>query len=258
MKIPMKSTNNKVKKLVYFLLICMCFLLINENSNASSGSEVKKDAGFISLNTTTVKEVEPDFASVIFTVENMSDSAKKASEENKKIANAVINAIKSVISEQTDTIKTTNFLVIPVYSTSQGKKTIKNYKASNSITVETRDISKITNIIDTAITNGANRTNSLVYSLQNEKSYCSELYPELLKDLKKQAAALAAAAGTSLDGVKHVNASCTLNSSNGRITFLSKPNLSDAADAISDETTTPLEAGNVKIRIYISADFYVK
>ncbi len=257
MKIKMKLTNNKIKKLVYLLLICVVFTLINESSNAASTNETKKEAGYISLNTSIVKEVEPNYASVIFAVENISDTAQKASDENKKIANTVINAIKSIASQQTDTIKTSGFSVSPIYSsTQQGKRAIKSYKAFNSITVETKDISKIANIIDIAIASGINRTNSLVYSLQNEKSYCNEIYPEVLKDLKNQAAAIAAAAGTSLDGIKRVSASCNLNNSN-RVTLLAKASSSDVIDDSSD-SVTPLEAGKVKIKVYISADFYVK
>ena len=40
----------------------------------------------------------------------------------------IINALKAIASTQTDTIKTTNFSVRPVYSTNAaGKRVIKNY-----------------------------------------------------------------------------------------------------------------------------------
>ncbi len=246
-----------MKKLIYVLLIFVCFFIIKENSDAASVPDTKKDAGFISLNTTSMAEVEPNFATVTFSVENTADNAKKVTEANNLQTSKVINAIKLLASEQTDIIKTKGFSLTPVYSTVQGERKIKNYRAVNSITVETKDITKVADFIDAAVSNGANKTNNLIYSFENDKSYCNGLYPELIKDLKSQAAVIASAAGTSLDGIKHINASCSVNTASGNRIAFAKSNAVSSSDSAL-ETSTPVEAGKVKIRVYVSADFYVK
>ena len=247
-----------MKKIIILFTVLLTFLSINSLTNAAGVYDSKKDAGVISLNNSIVKEIEPNYASISFAVENTANEAKKAVAENNETSNKIIKALKDISSTQTDTIKTTNFSVRPVYSTSStGKRTIKNYMAVNSVKVETKDISKVAAFIDAAIANGANRTDNLSYSLQNEKTICREIYPSLVKELKSTASELALAAGTTLDGLKNLNVSCNTDSvvSNGR--FYAKSMAMDSLNEASIEPT-PVEAGKVKIRVHVNADFYVK
>lgn len=248
-----------MKKNLLIALICTAFL-INITANAAVINDTKKDAGFISLNSSTTKDVDPNIAKVTFAVENTAENAIKASAENNEISNKIINALKTITNVQTDVIKTNNFSIRPVYNTtSSGKRVIKNYTAVNSVTVETKDINKVAKLIDTAIANGANRTDGLTYAFENDKSVCKELYPSLIKELRDQAFSLAQAAGSSLDGIKQINANCVIDSyaSNGRF-FNAKASGLAMDSAIPEAAPTVVEAGKVKIRVYVNADFYVK
>ena len=244
-----------MKNLFIILLLCISVLVCNTSANA----EIKRDAGYISLNNSLVKDVEPNLATITFAVENTASEAQKAALENNEISDKIIKALKLIASPKTDIIKTSNFSVRPVYgSTPAGKRVIKNYSAVNSVRVETKDISKVAKFIDTAISNGANRTDNLVYSLQDEKKVCKELYPNLVKELTSMAQELASSAGTTLDGLKQMNVSCNTDTvSNGRF-FTSKAMAvsNDTMEAASIET--PVEAGKIKIRVYVNADYYVK
>jgi len=245
-----------MKKTILSLVLFTFILFANQFANAAQPQEIKKEAGYISLNGNKEIEVEPNFAKITFAVENTANNAQKATADNNTVSNNIITALKQITNSKDNVIKTTNFSVRPVYATQSRKKTIKNYTAVNSVTVETKDISKVSNLIDTAIENGSNRVNGLSYGYEGEKKVCTDLYPELIKDLKNQANVLAIAAGTSLDGLKHMNASCNMDNyvSNGR--FYTKNTSLDGA--VSESTTTPVEAGKVKIRVYVNADFYVK
>ena len=181
-----------MKKTILSLVLCTFILFASQFANAAQIQEIKKEAGYISLNGNKEIEVEPNIAKITFAVENTANDAQKATAEQ-------------ITNPKDDVIKTTNFSVRPVYSTQGGKRTIKNYTAINSVTVETKDISKVSKLIDTAIANGSNRVNGLSYGFEGQKKVCAELYPELIKDLKSQANILALAAGTSLDGIKHMN-----------------------------------------------------
>lgn len=245
-----------MKKFLLLFLICAFTVSTNQYVNAAINVDTKKEAGYISLNGSKEIEVEPNIAKITFAVENTGNDAQKATAENNTISNTIITALKQIINSKDDVIKTTNFSVRPVYATTGGKRIIKNYTAVNSVTVETKDISKVSKLIDTAIESGSNRVNGLSYGFEGEKKVCTDLYPELIKDLKTQANVLAVAAGTTLDGLKHMNASCNMDSyvSNGR--FYAKNASLDSA--VGESTTTPVEAGKVKIRVYVNADFYVK
>ncbi len=238
---------NKLKLIALF----SAFLLFVPFSYAHEQTQ----QGFISIGDSITKDVEPNLAKVTFAVENTADDAKKASLNNNEISNRIITNLKNIIKPETDVIKTVNFSIRPVYSTEKnGTRVIKNYTAVNTVIVETRDINKITKIIDNAIESGANRTESLTFSFDNEKNVCNDLYPILIKDMMKQANIIANSAGYNIDGIKQLSRACSSDktTSNGR--FYAK----DLAAGTIESATTPVEAGKVKIRIYINADFYIK
>lgn len=234
-------------------LLFLSFLLISQNAYAQ---ENVRPQGFISLGESKTQDVEPNMAKVTFAVENTAESAQKASLNNNEISNQIITELKTILKPETDVIKTVNFSIRPVYSTGKdGAKVIKNYTAVNTVIVETKDIKKITKIIDKAIASGANRTESLTYSFDDEKSICNKLYPELVKDMLEQANIIAKSAGYTVDGIKQMARACSSDktTSNGR--FYAKSNSTDSS---LESIPTPVEAGKVKIRIYINADFYIK
>ncbi len=245
--------NKKILSSILFGIILFSGVCVNAYENG-----IKKEAGYISLNASKTKEIEPNIARVTFAVENTAETAQKATLENNEVSTKIISALKKETNSETEVIKTNNFSVRPVYTTTaSGKRTIKNYSAVNSVIVETKDTKKIAKLIDTAIANGANRTEGLYYSYENDESMCNSLYPELLKELKAQADTIAKSAGSSVEGIKHINASCSTDMavSNGR--FYANAMVSDGAVETA-EISTPVEAGKVKIRVYVSADFYLK
>ena len=151
------------------LLICLIFFSSNV-SIASAIDTSKKEAGFISLSANNEQEVEPNLLVITFSVENTGSDATKASNENKIISNEIITNLKLILTDTNDKIKTTNFNVRPVYSTTPtGKRIIKNYSAVNSVTVETRNIHKASSLIDSAISSGANSVSGLNYLFNEEK-----------------------------------------------------------------------------------------
>lgn len=244
-----------MKKTILSLVLCSFALFANQIANAAQPQEIKKEAGYISLNKTATKEVEPNVARITFAVENTANDVQKATMDNATVSNVIVNAIKPLLANERDTIKTSNFSVNPVYATQGGKRIIKNYTAVNSVTIETREISLVSKLIDTAIASGANRVNGLNYGFEAEKEVCAQMYPDVIKELKSQAGMIAQAAGTSLDGLKHINASCSVDSVVTNTRLYAKGMMEDS---VSVSVSTPVEAGKVKIRVYVNADFYVK
>lgn len=241
------------------LLVLLVFSFIGLNTSVFAVDSIKKEAGYVSLNASESVEMAPNIARVSFSVENTASSAQNATKENNEVSNSVINALKAITTTGTDVIKTNNFSVRPVYTTlKDGSRVIKNYTAVNSITVETKDIKKVSSFIDAAIAAGANRTENLYYSYENDKKLCAEYYPKMLKELRLQADSIASAVGSSVDGVKNIYVSCSMHNtvvSNAR--FLSAKSAGfDTDEAVP--ASAPLEEGKVKINVSVNVDFYVK
>ncbi len=247
-----------MKKFLLIAFLLTLFFGLNQISNAAV-NETKTEKGYISLSESKTQDADPNMAKITFAIENTDDDAQKAAYENNKISNEIINALKQIAIQDQDIIKTNNYSIRPVYSTnSSGKRVIRNYTAVNSITVETKNISEVSKFIDTALANGANRTEGLSYTFDNEKSVCKELYPEIIKDLRQQADTLAHAAGTSVSGIKSLRVSCgTSYASSSRLTAYSRSSSLDN-DLTEDTAPAVVEPGKVKVRVNVNADFYVK
>ncbi len=256
-KLFRKNKEGNMKKFIIIsIFLGLIFTSVNFNALAN---ETTQEKGYISLSGERTKEVEPNLATITFAVENTAQTAQKAAEENNAASNKIITALKDITNAQTDVIKTSNFSIAPIYSNpSSGKREIKSYSAVNSVTVQTKDISKVSKLIDTAIASGANRTNNLYYTFENNNSICNELYPEILKELKNNAQTIAIAGGSAVTGIKHINASCNTDMaiSNGRF-FNAKAMMADGA-AGESAISTPVESGKVKVRVYVNVDFYLK
>lgn len=128
----------------------------------------------ISVTGTATSEVKPDLLHVQFGVETQQKTAKEALEENSSLMNKVIGAIKQAGITDAE-ISTSNFNIYPVYDyyqdklTGRGTQELVGYRVSNIISVETKKLDLVAPIIDNAVVSGANRIDSVFFSLSPEK-----------------------------------------------------------------------------------------
>lgn len=229
-------------------------------SYSYAANEVQQERGYISLRGTASREVTPNVAEISFTVENFNKDLKTAIADNNKTATAVVNAIKSKLNKDKDIIKTGRISVTPNYNYSKdGKKSLKDYTVVNSVTIRTEQVDNISQIVDAALSNGANRMNGLNFMFTEDKKICQEMYPDIIKDLRNQANILSSGFGSALSGIKFLTASCGKQYST---MYRNAPMLSAkayAADGAAEESySAPIEAGKVKIDANVEVQIFVK
>ena len=127
----------------------------------------------ISVTGTATTSVEPDLLIITFGVETQEKTAKQALEKNSQLMNSVVTSIQDVgISE--DELSTSRFNIHPVYDSyrdESGRYTqeLIGYRVTNSISVETTNLDFAADIIDSAVGVGANRVDSVYFTLSPEK-----------------------------------------------------------------------------------------
>ena len=127
----------------------------------------------ISVTGTATTSVEPDLLIITFGVETQEKTAKQALEKNSQLMNSVVTSIQDVgISE--DELSTSRFNIHPVYDSyrdESGRYTqeLIGYRVTNSISVETTNLDLAADIIDSAVGVGANRVDSVYFTLSPEK-----------------------------------------------------------------------------------------
>jgi uncharacterized protein len=82
---------------------------------------------------------------------------------------------------------------------------ISGYRASNVVTVEVKDPSKIGPVIDAAMNGGANTVNNISFGLKEDESVKKEALSTATRDARAQAEAMASALGLRITRVVEVN-----------------------------------------------------
>ena len=241
-------------KLRFLCALALCFISLG------SFAAINEEDGYISVSSSVTKEVDPDKAEVVFYVETSEKTAQEASDKNKAITNAVIDAIRpEVLGNANDSIKTSAFVVRPdYYWTKDNKKILNSYVATNSVYVVTTNIQNAGKIIDLAIQAGATKVDSFKLTLDNVNNYCTGVLEEAARDTQFKAGSVAKVLGTSVTGVKSIVTSCsTQNVSHAPYRLLAKNAVSESAD-VAGSVSTPIEAGKIKIFANVNASYKLK
>lgn len=230
-------------------------------AGALNNNEIEK--GYISVSYTAEKEVSPDTVEISIAIKT--DDRKSMSvavEKNKEISDKIYQYLKNNINPSNgDYIKTSNYSANPSYSYDSGKRIFQKYEVSNNIIVHTKSIDKISTLIDKSLVLGATNVDSLNFSLSEKDAQCGELLSKATQQAKKRADIVAAAAGTSVTGIKNIETSCTLNRYNN-VHFTRNSYAMKAMDAAAPEMATGsspnIESGVITVYSNINASFYVK
>lgn len=168
----------------------------------------------LSVSGTATTSVDPDLVNIQFGVEVQKETAKEAFDANTIQMNAIIDAIKSVgITD--DEISTAQLTIYPVYESYHDKESniyrqkLVGYSVSNIIRVETKKMDLASNIIDNAVNAGANRVDSVYFTLspQRQMQVSDDLLAEAIKNARSKAEKALLPLDYQIIGVKHVSLS---------------------------------------------------
>ena len=189
-------------------------LYLENNPAMAQEAPISSDEKIISVTGTATTSVEPDLLVITFGVETQELTAKHALDTNSQTMTSIIDAIKTTDITD-DEINTSRFNIYPVYEgyedpiTKRWKQDLTGYQVTNTITVETANLDIAADIIDGAVTAGANRVDNVSFTLSPEKHM--ELKDDLIEKAIMNAQTKAENALASLDysiaGVKAVSLS---------------------------------------------------
>jgi uncharacterized protein YggE len=118
-------------------------------------------------------KVRPDIAtaSIGVVVENKDLSVAQAQSIEK--ANKILDTLKRMGIKERD-IQTENYTITPEYDYIEGKQVFRTYKITNTFRVTLRDLSRIGEIIDSAVASGANVVNNITFTIENPEKYYNQ------------------------------------------------------------------------------------
>lgn len=137
------------------------------------------------------REVQPDKATIVLGVQTRSRTPAAAASANADRMTAIRAALTRAGVPAKD-ISTAHY---SLYFEQGRTPADTQYVASNMVTVETRQLDKVGQIIDTGLGAGANNINSLQYDLSDRTATQTAALGDAVGHARRQAEAMAAAAG---------------------------------------------------------------
>jgi uncharacterized protein YggE len=149
----------------------------------------------------------PDEAWVYLSIVTEDLDAKKAQDDNRVIANAVIDAIKmwGVSASDIET-ETYSLSKIQDWDPDLRKYIDKGYRLTHTIKVTTTRINDLGDLVDTAVGAGANQVQRVTFTLsdQSERSARDEALKKAAEPAKEKAQLLATSTGATLGEITHI------------------------------------------------------
>lgn len=159
---------------VLVVSVTMGSLSLAQNVDAQEVTPFPSREKTISVAGIASASVKPDLLNVNFGVETQEKTAKQALDSNSELMNKVISAIKQAGIPESE-IGTSSFNISPVYDSYEDKLTgrwtqeLIGYRVANVITVSTVKLDSAAGIIDNAVSAGANRVDSVYFTLSPAK-----------------------------------------------------------------------------------------
>ena len=237
------ALSNMPRPLPLKLIVPAVALLTSALSFGSLDARAEEpDKRTLSLSATGEALMTPDKVDVNTGVTSEGQTARAALDKNTEAMTKVVDGLKAAGIAPKD-IQTTDLSISPIYEKkSQGYASfITGYRVTNQVHITVRDTKKLGNILDTAVSLGANRINSIDFGVSK---------PEPLKDeARKQAVANAIANAKLYAQAADVELGPVLSITEESRTVM--PRFEAAAAPMARASAVPIEAGTTTIQIRI-------
>lgn len=192
-----------------------------------------------------------DMATVNITVETRSPNAKAAVRENANTMTDVRNAVIAAGAEASK-IETQNYNVYPqqIYN-NKGEVKSKEYRCDNTMKVVVMNLSKTGAIMDAAVEAGANRIDSVDFSVSDTQMYKDAALRKAAEDAARKARIIAAGLGRNIIGV------ISASEDNVNVMPYRMVNLKMSAAAAREDAVTPIDPGESKLQGRVTVVFEI-
>jgi len=212
----------------------------------------------ISVSGSATASSNPDTLVIVLGVESEAKTANESLSENSNSLNSVISSLtNSGLSE--DDIQTSNFSIYPMYDSIKDfngnwQQVLTGYRVSNILSIQTDKIDSAGDIIDAAVSSGANRVDNVSFQLSDEKSQkiSDDLIADAINDATQKAEKALVPLKQKIVGVKSVVIHDNV------VPYYDSPmRASFDGFAESSMKSAPIMSGDEEITTNVSVVFYI-
>jgi len=212
----------------------------------------------ISVSGSAMVSSNPDTLIIVLGVESEAKTANESLSQNSNSLNSVISSLKnSGISE--DDIQTSNFSIHPLYdsikdSNGNWQQILNGYRVSNILSIQTERIDSAGDIIDAAVSSGANRVDNVSFQLSDDKlqKISDDLIADAINDAIQKAEKALVPLKQKIVGVKSIVIHDNV------VPYYDSPmRASFDGFAESSMKSAPIMSGDEEITTNVSVVFYI-
>lgn len=172
---------------------------------AAEGGKVERT---VSVSATGSVVAEPDIAQVSAGVVTEADTARDAMSRNSSVMAKLIEGLKGAGIPPKD-IQTTTVNVEPRYTQPKDGRpaTINGYRVVNQVRLTVRDVKRVGDIIDQAMTLGANQIHHIAFDVADAETLKDEARRRAMENARRRGELYAKAAGGQLGPVLRISES---------------------------------------------------
>lgn len=246
----MKQIKNVLIGIMIVAVIGVTAGVISQTGVKDVYADQQSDKNSIQVNGQGKIKVKPDMAVVNLGVKTEDKDAKKAQEENASKMDKVVKALQG-LGIDSDDMKTQNYSIYPRYQYIEktGENQLDRYEVNNTIAVTVRDISTVGKVIDTAVNEGVNLSNSIQFTTSKESAYYRQALEEAVKSAKGKADTIAKAIGVTIGNPKTV-----VEQSYGGETIRYE-SVQNTAKLMAADTATPIQSGELEITATVNVTY---
>ena len=212
----------------------------------------------ISVSGSATASSNPDTLIIVLGVESEAKTANESLSQNSNSLNSVISSLKnSGISE--DDIQTSNFSIYPLYdsikdSNGNWQQILNGYRVSNILSIQTEKIDSAGDIIDAAVSSGANRVDNVSFQLSDDnlQKISDDLIADAINDATQKAEKALVPLKQKIVGVKSIVIHDNV------VPYYDSPmRASFDGFAESSMKSAPIMSGDEEITTNVSVVFYI-
>ena len=212
----------------------------------------------ISVSGSATASSNPDTLIIVLGVESEAKTANESLSQNSNSLNSVISSLKnSGISE--DDIQTSNFSIYPLYdsikdSNGNWQQILNGYRVSNILSIQTEKIDSAGDIIDAAVSSGANRVDNVSFQLSDDnlQKISDDLIADAINDATQKAEKALVPLKQKIVGVKSIVIHDNV------VPYYDSPmRASFDGFAESSMKSSPIMSGDEEISTNVSVVFYI-
>jgi uncharacterized protein YggE len=240
-------------KKIQFIVFVVILLLSIAISPVLAQNDTSNDR-VITTSATGEVLVAPDMAQISIGVQTQSPDVKSAQAQNAVIMDNIVNALLGAGIAKDD-IQTTGYSIYPVYENNPMGITpkVQYYQVTNTVQITVRDVNRVGEIIDIAVSNGANQASAISFTLSDEKARAvrNVALQEAVVQARADADTVAAATGVQILGVRDIS----VGASYPPIRYDS---YSAAGSGNSQKVPTPIQPGQITESAQVTITYLIQ